>query len=227
MAQMWPPPKPKLQQSAFDEAVQTNIEDFDMEVSARHRPLWTRPDVPRYCTGRGGDQVCLRGVHCPGLRSDRHHQESGRWRHAEVSPAPSSEQHAPSMHSSAPMRTLAAATLSSLPPRRWTTASRSSSRPRAPSPRPSGASRRSSATPPPTPKSSTPSRSRFVRREGEGEGRGEGRSSSLHPAPEAGDRRGPFLLSGQDVRAAADRVPQAVGGLPGRLPAHPAARCCC
>ena len=32
MAQMWPPPKPKLAQDEFDEAVKTNIEDFDMTV---------------------------------------------------------------------------------------------------------------------------------------------------------------------------------------------------
>jgi hypothetical protein len=32
MAQMWPPPKPKLGQDEFDEAVKTNIEDFDMSV---------------------------------------------------------------------------------------------------------------------------------------------------------------------------------------------------
>lgn len=32
MAQMWPPPKPKLAQEEFDEAVKTNVEDFDMQV---------------------------------------------------------------------------------------------------------------------------------------------------------------------------------------------------
>jgi hypothetical protein len=32
MAQMWPPPKPKLAQDEFDEAVKTNMEDFDMNV---------------------------------------------------------------------------------------------------------------------------------------------------------------------------------------------------
>ena len=30
---MWPPPKPKLSQDEFDEAVQTNISDFEMSVS--------------------------------------------------------------------------------------------------------------------------------------------------------------------------------------------------
>mmetsp|Transcript_20935 Transcript_20935/g.45788 ORF Transcript_20935/g.45788 Transcript_20935/m.45788 type:complete len:493 (-) Transcript_20935:195-1673(-) len=30
MAQAWPPPKPKLKQEEFDDAVKTNIEDFDM-----------------------------------------------------------------------------------------------------------------------------------------------------------------------------------------------------
>ncbi|MEW5303712.1 MAG: hypothetical protein WDW36_006378 [Sanguina aurantia] len=31
MAQMWPPPKPKLAQEEFDEAVKTNVDDFDMQ----------------------------------------------------------------------------------------------------------------------------------------------------------------------------------------------------
>lgn len=33
MAQRWPPPKPKCPQEEFDEAVQTNIDTFDMTVS--------------------------------------------------------------------------------------------------------------------------------------------------------------------------------------------------
>ncbi|GAX81213.1 hypothetical protein CEUSTIGMA_g8645.t1 [Chlamydomonas eustigma] len=32
MAQMWPPPKPKLAQEEFDESVKTNMEDFDMNA---------------------------------------------------------------------------------------------------------------------------------------------------------------------------------------------------
>lgn len=37
MAQMWPPPKPKLAQEEFDEAVKTNVEDFDMQVERLSR----------------------------------------------------------------------------------------------------------------------------------------------------------------------------------------------
>jgi hypothetical protein len=33
MAQMWPPPKPKLAQEEFDESVKINMEDFDMNVN--------------------------------------------------------------------------------------------------------------------------------------------------------------------------------------------------
>jgi hypothetical protein len=31
MAQRWPAPKPRLKQDEFDEAVASNIEDFDMQ----------------------------------------------------------------------------------------------------------------------------------------------------------------------------------------------------
>lgn len=39
MAQRWPAPKPRLAQEEFDDAVKTNIEDFDMGVSSEHLAL--------------------------------------------------------------------------------------------------------------------------------------------------------------------------------------------
>ena len=45
MAQMCPPPKHKLSQEMFDEAVKTNIDDFEMGVSYAAAPSHQCPSI--------------------------------------------------------------------------------------------------------------------------------------------------------------------------------------